>query len=109
MSRPAADHPQPANPAEVSPTRELHEVLVRLMMLGVFLLNAALDLLFLGLWVGLQAIALPFFDSLDELEVLDRFTVIVVKVFFAGSTLVVIGVYTVKDLIRTVSRIWRMK
>jgi hypothetical protein len=89
-------------------SEEWHALGTRLQMLAVFLASAAIDLLFLALWVVVHRVVDLGIDRLGELEALDAFTLNVIRVFFTVSTLTVIGSYTVWDLLNTIRRIWSM-
>jgi hypothetical protein len=95
------------------PTRsvpeEWHALRFRLGMLMVFLASAAIDLIFLALWIVVHQLVDGWVNKLGELQTLDAFTVNVIRVFFTISTLTVIGSYTIWDLIHTVRRIWSLR
>ena len=77
MKRNRAQEPARARDAaipEEDPAKvELRALTARLRMLGVFLLSAALDLLFLGIWTLLHAVARRTFAYLGAVGTFDGF------------------------------------
>jgi len=88
---------------------ELHALGFRVRKLAVFLMSAAIDLLFLVLWASVHRLAQFGFDRAGKLTGLDQLTLAVLQGFFTVSTLVIIGVYVVWDVIQAIRGIWRLK
>ncbi len=75
-------------------------------MLGIFVANAVIDLLFLLAWVGIHHLAGLAFAWLGDLTGLDRVVLRVLELILSLTTLTVILSYVVWDFIQTVKRIW---
>jgi hypothetical protein len=88
---------------------ELRELGSRLATLALILINTAVDLLFLVLWIGLHRVMQPVFRWLGTLEGLDGLTLTVIKVTFTVSTLGVIVAFTLQDLYLALKRIRSMR
>ncbi len=78
----------------------------RLRFLSIVLLSVAVDLVFVALWLFVHHIAGYALRWLGGLEFVDELPLHVFRWVSSGSTLIVILVYVVRDLTRSVRQMW---
>ncbi|MEV4642736.1 hypothetical protein AB0J80_35870 [Actinoplanes sp. NPDC049548] len=98
--RRAAEH------SEAEAGAELRALGGKVGMLGVFLLSAVFDLLFILLWISLHSLAARVLGFAGRLEGMTKDITAILQWIFDVSSLIPILVFVLRDLRAAVKRIW---
>jgi hypothetical protein len=88
---------------------EMQPIEQRLAILGVTLINTLIDLMFLGLWIGLQQLARRIFHVIGSLPGMNAVVPTILEIIFDISTLAIVAAFVTHDVWLSVKRVWGKK